>query len=277
VHRLINSPQNTGKTEPLAYIDATVKAGYEGVGMRTYRAPGRSYNFNPIVGNKDLERDVKHALADSGLEVYDLYSFYLQPEIDWDTVTPALEFGGEIGCKYALIIGDDPEWSRMVDNMGRVVDILEPLGMKAAFEAFARNAVADRPILSPTATCLKFIEDCKPKYVGMCLDPRQQYRDEQGFASLKGVGSNRDLVPYVQLNDQAVHGGSLGVLPGEGFVPLYDYLDALPSDIDISVEAQMPGNVYTGAEWCKVSVERIRRYLDRYHAARASPAASSVC
>src|SRR5262245_21241820 len=164
VHKLINSPQNTGKTEPLAYIDATVKAGYDGVGIRTYRAPGRSYNFNPIVGNKDLERDVKHALADSGLEVYDLYSFYLQPEIDWDTVTPQLELGGESGCKYALIIGDDPECSRMVDNMGRVVDILEPLGMKAAFEAFARNAVADRPILSPMTACVQFIEDCKPKY-----------------------------------------------------------------------------------------------------------------
>ena len=77
-----------------------MKAGYDGIGIRTYRAPGRTYNFNPIVGNKDLERDVKSALKDSDLEVYDLYSFYLQPEMDWDTITPALEFGGEIGCKY---------------------------------------------------------------------------------------------------------------------------------------------------------------------------------
>ena len=84
-----------------------------------YRAPGRSYNFNPIVGNKDLERDVKGALKDSGLEVYDLYSFYLQPEMDWKTITPALEYGGEIGCKYVLVIGDDPEWTRMIDTMGR--------------------------------------------------------------------------------------------------------------------------------------------------------------
>jgi len=49
-------------------------------------------------------------------------------------------------------------------------------------------------------------------------------------------------------------------------VPLYDYLGALPGDIDISVEAQMPIGVYTGAEWCKVSVERIRRYLERFDA-----------
>ena len=48
----------------------------------------------------------------------------------------------------------------------------------------------------------------------------------------------------------------------------HPYLDALPSDIDISVEAQMPENVFTGAEWCKVSVERIRRYLDRYAASK---------
>jgi hypothetical protein len=105
----------------------------------------------------------------------------------------------------------------------------------------------------------------------MCPDPRQQYRDEKGFASLKGVGTNRELVPYAQLNDQALHAGatgSTGILPGEGFVPLYDYLDTLSPDIDISVEAQMPEKVYTSAEWCKVSVERIRRYLDRYHANR---------
>jgi sugar phosphate isomerase/epimerase len=272
MYRLINSPQNTGKTEPLAYIEATLKAGYDGVGIRTFRAPGRMYNFNPIVGNKDLERDVKSALDASGLEVYDLYSFYLQPEMDWDVITPALEYGGVIGCKYVLVIGDDPDWTRMVDSMGRLIDIIQPLGMRAVFEAFARQAVADRPMLSPMAACLKFIEDCKPKYVGMCLDPRQQYRDEQGFDSLKSIGTDRTLIPYVQLNDQATHGGSLGILPGEGFVPLYDYLNALPPDIDISVEAQMPGNVYTGAEWCKVSVERIRRYLDRYLAARESQA-----
>jgi hypothetical protein len=47
MNKLINSPQNLGKTEPLAYIEATVRAGYEGIGIRTYRSPGRRYNFKP--------------------------------------------------------------------------------------------------------------------------------------------------------------------------------------------------------------------------------------
>ncbi|HEU0166460.1 MAG TPA: TIM barrel protein [Chloroflexota bacterium] len=255
MNKLINSPQNTGKTEPLAYIDATIKAGYEGIGIRSYRAPGRNYNFNPIVGNKDLERDVKNALKDSGLEVYDLYSFYLQPEMQWDLVKPALDFGGEIGCKFVLIIGDDPDWNRMLDTMGKMIDHIEPLGMKAVIEDFATA-------LTPLSTCIKFVNDCKPRYVGHCLDPRQGYRDEKGFGSLKDL--DLSLVPYVQLNDTAINGAQ-GVLPGEGYVPLYDYLDALPLDIDISTEAQMPpGNVYTGAEWSKITVERIHRFLERY-------------
>jgi len=269
VNKLINSPQNNGKTEPLAYIDATIKAGYDGIGIRTYRAKGRTYNFNPIVGNKDLERDVKQALKDSDLEVFDLYSFYLQPEMDWDVITPALEFGGEIGCKYCLIIGDDTDWNRMVDTMGRMVDLLTPLGMKAVFEGHASNAVAPAPVLTPLQKCVDFVNACKPKYVGICPDPRQFYRDEKGFDSLKAYGMDTELFPYVQLNDSALHQGSQGILPGEGFVPLYEYLDCLPVDVDISVEAQIaPGNVYTGAEWSKICVERIRHFLARYRATR---------
>lgn len=277
MYKLINSPQNTGKTEPLAYIEGSLKAGYDGVGIRTYRAPGRSYNFNPIVGNKDLERDVKSALADSGMEVYDLYSFYIQPEIDWNTVKPALEYGGEIGCKYVLVIADDTDWNRLVENTCRLVEIAEPLGMKAAFEGHASAAVAPHTILNTMDKCVKLVEDCKPKYVGMCLDPRQYIREEGNFDSLAAVGGNRELFPYVQLNDQVDMPGAgraAGILPGDGYVPLYDYLDKLPPDVDISVEAQMPPDVYTGAEWCKVSVERIRRYLSRYEAHRASRSGS---
>src|ERR1051326_1561521 len=154
MNKLVNSPQNLGTTPPLEYIEATLAAGYQAIGIRTYRAPGLTYNFNPIVGQPALMREVKRALAAANLEVYDNYSFYLRPEMEWDLILPALEFGGEIGCKYVLVIGDDPEWSRMVDTMGKIVDIVEPLGMKATIEAFATA-------LTPMSTCLKFVEDCK--------------------------------------------------------------------------------------------------------------------
>src|SRR3954465_10836061 len=84
VNKLINSPQNLGTTAPLDYIYATRNAGYEAIRIRLYRAPGRTYNFNPIVGNPTLMRDVKHTISNLGLEMYDIYSYYLQPTMEWD-------------------------------------------------------------------------------------------------------------------------------------------------------------------------------------------------
>jgi sugar phosphate isomerase/epimerase len=260
VNKLVNSPQNLGTTPPLEYIDATLKAGYEAIGIRTYRAPGLTYNFNPIVGQPDLMRDVKSALAGSGLEVYDNYSFYLRPEMEWDLILAALEFGGEIGCKYVLVIGDDPEWQRMSDSFVRICDFVSPMGQTVAVEATVRS-------LSPVKTAVQFMADCGRENVGICLDPRQTFRDEHGFSSLSTVDPK--WLPYAQLNDSSPVMPNAGLLPGEGVVPLDAYLDGLPAGIDISVEAQIPaGGVYSGAEWAKISVERIQRFLQAYAATK---------
>jgi len=260
MNKLINSPQNLGTTPPLEYIDATLKAGYEAIGIRLYRAPGRTYNFNPIVGNPALMREVKSALAASGLEVFDIYSFYLRPEMEWDLILPALDFGGELGAKYVLVIGDDPEWERMCDSFGRLCDRIAPMRQTAVVEATVAA-------LSPMSVAVKFMADCKRDNVGICLDPRQTFRDEHTFDVLHG--QDAALLPYAQINDSSPFLSNAGLLPGEGVVPLAAYLDALPADIPLSVEAQIPaGGVYTGAEWAKISVERIRRFLDGYAASK---------
>ncbi|HEY3058821.1 MAG TPA: TIM barrel protein [Chloroflexota bacterium] len=264
MNKLINSPQNLGTTPPLEYIDATLRAGYEAIGIRLYRAPGRTYNFNPIVGIPDLMRDVKHALDDSDLEVFDIYSFYLRPEMEWNLILPALDFGGELGARYVLVIGDDPEWNRMCDSFGRLCDRIAPMHQTAVVEATVGA-------LTPLSTAVKFMTDCQRDNVGICLDPRQTFRDELGFGALKKYDAK--WYPYAQINDSSSVLGNAGTLPGEGMVPLYDYLDALPPDIPLSVEAQIPrGDVYSGAEWAKISVERIRRFLEGYTAARPARA-----
>ncbi len=260
MNKLVNSPQNLGTTPPLEYIDATLKAGYSALGIRTYRAPGLTYNFNPIVGQPDLMRDVKRALANSGLEVYDNYSFYLRPEMEWDLILPALEYGGELGCKLVLVIGDDPEWQRMLDTFGRICEFVAPMNQSVAVEATVRS-------LSPVKTAIQFMQECEHENIGICLDPRQTFRDEHSMEPIRDVDAK--WLPYAQLNDSSPFLPNAGLLPGEGVVPLDAYLDNLPQGIDISVEAQIPaGNVYTGYEWAKISVERITRFLSAYEAGK---------
>jgi len=59
---------------------------------------------------------MKSRIADAGLEVFDLYSFYIRPETDIAEFAPSMELGAEFGAGYATVMGDDPDWSRQRDK-----------------------------------------------------------------------------------------------------------------------------------------------------------------
>src|SRR6266545_7896364 len=129
MNKIALAPTSLANSPPMEYISATAKAGYEAIGLRVFRSPGITYPFYPIAGDPALMRDVKKAVADSGMEVVDVLSFYMQEETDLDSFRAPLEFGKEIGATYALVIGDDPQWQRMVDNFGNFCDMAAGLGM----------------------------------------------------------------------------------------------------------------------------------------------------
>src|SRR5262245_60331234 len=110
------APTSLPDTGPMEYVDACAKAGYEAIVLRVYRSPGVNYPFNPVVDDPNLARDVKKAIADSGMEVVDILSFYMAPDVDFEPMKKPLEYGAELGATYALVIGDDDEWGRAADN-----------------------------------------------------------------------------------------------------------------------------------------------------------------
>src|SRR5262245_15572248 len=75
LHKLFIAPTSLQDTAPLDYIDATIAAGYDGIGLRVHRSPGLP--FHPVVGDAALIRDMRARL--DGFPVFDLYSFYLEP------------------------------------------------------------------------------------------------------------------------------------------------------------------------------------------------------
>jgi hypothetical protein len=115
------APTSLPNTPALDYIAAAREGGFEAIGMRFFRSPGLRYGFDPVAGDATRRREVKRALADSGMELLEVLSYYLQPEMDQDSMAPSLELAAELGAKYALVIGDDPEWARMVDNFWAIL------------------------------------------------------------------------------------------------------------------------------------------------------------
>ena len=265
------SPPTLPDTLPIEYVQAAAAAGYDAVGLRLARSP--LFPFHPVVGNAALIRELKRALASAGLAVLDIFSFYLQPATDVDSFTASLELGVELGARYALVAGDDEDWARLRDNLGRFCDAAGRFGVAAAVE-FA----VIRPLATLSQT-LRLLSELGRKNAVVCLDPLNFVRSGGSAALLRGLDPR--LFPYAQISDGVLGPGEPDLtklgrmspnqrrLPGEGTLPLRDILDALPAGLPLSVELPMPQTARLSArEWARTTAERTRRFLDEYYRAK---------
>jgi sugar phosphate isomerase/epimerase len=264
VHKLIIAPTTLQDTAPLDYIEATVAAGYDGIGLRVHRSPGLP--FFPVVGDAALIAEMKSRIADAGLAVFDLYSFYLEPATDVASFAPAMELGASFGAKYATVMGADADWARQRENFARTCDLAAQFGLVCSVE-FA--------VIRPLATLpqtVKLITEAQRDAV-ICIDPLHLARSGGSAADLKALDAK--YVPYAQISDGVLEPGEpdpalfgkLGMgtrkMPGEGTLPLRDIIAALPPNTPLSVELphalSAPGT--SARDWAKITADRTRQYL----------------
>ena len=256
---IILAPTTLMQAPPLEYIAAAADAGYDGIGLRLYPSPGMQ--FFPIVGDDRMMGEVRRAIADSGLRVFDVFTCYLQPEMGFEAMKRAHEFGAELGGKYALVIGDDENWDRMTEHFALLCDNAAEFGLVCALEA-----PVNRRRLNTLDLNLALIRDSRRKAV-LSIDPVQYVRAGHDFARLRSLDS--ELLPYSQIGDSpSAMFGDAYCMPGDGLVPLYDLLDVLPPNAPLSLEYHHRDESYTRAEWAKHVLEGTRAFLGRYYESR---------
>jgi sugar phosphate isomerase/epimerase len=264
VHQLIIAPTTLQDTAPLEYIEATIAAGYDGIGLRVHRSPGLP--FFPVVGDNALIRDMRSRLADSALTVLDLYSFYLEPETKVESFAPAMELGASFGAKYATVMGADTDWSRQRDNFIKTCDLAAQYGLTCSLE-FA--------VIRPLATLpqtVQLIAESK-RDAAICIDPLHLARSGSSPADVRALDPK--LFPYAQISDGVLEPGEpnpamfgkLGMgtraMAGEGMLPLRELFAALPKDIPLSVElphALAPKGT-SARDWARTTLQHTRDYL----------------
>jgi sugar phosphate isomerase/epimerase len=263
MHPIILAPTTLMTSPALEFIDAAIEAGYDGIGIRLYPSPGLP--FFPVVGDRDLMREVKQRIDDSGLQVCDVLTCYLQPEMDFEAMRVAHEFGAELGARYALAIGDDPEWDRMVQHFGRLCEQTTEVGLTCALEA----PVSSRA-LNTLALNLRLIDEAAPERAVLAIDPVHFHRSGATAEELRGLDPR--LIEYTQLRDTtSLTPGDPDCLPGEGTVPLHDILDVMPADLPLSVEYTHRDESMSASEWARHVIEGTRRFLDGYEARQETP------
>ncbi len=264
MNRLALAPTSLADATPREHVAAAAAAGFDLVGVRLNRSPGLP--FHPVVGDPARERALRRTLADGGIGVLEIFSFYLEPATRIADFVPALELGAALGGRYAMVIGEDAEPARLTDNFARLCEVAAPLGITATIEFVPFRALAT------LEQALGVLRGAAQPNAAICLDPLHFARSGGAPAQLAGL--DPALFPYAQLSDGVlgpgepdlarVRANGLGErrLPGEGALPLAALLRALPPGLPLSVEVPFPaGAALTAEQWARRVLEHTRRFL----------------
>jgi len=257
---------------PRELIDAAAAGGFDMVGLRVV-PPQPANRLMPGFDDPRLLSDLKALTRDTGVAVGMIEAIWLAADTDVRKIEPALAIGAELGAQFALICGDDPDEARMVDNLGRVARDAQGYGLEIAFEFMSTVVVRglDQALRIARATA-------QPN-VRLLVDALHLSRVGADLGALTPLDSS--VVSYVHLCDGAAPIPPAGSLrdeartgrfyPGEGELPLDDFLDAMPRDARIGMEA--PCRAYAHlppVERGRIAGRVSRAWMERYEERRAA-------
>lgn len=224
--------------DPIALIGAAAAAEFSHIGIRIV-PPTPDAPMRPVIGDVLYQRQIRQRLADSALKVLDIEAFWLTAETDVAEIAPAFAFGAELGATYVVVVGNDPERSRLIDNHARLAELAAAHGLKTSLEFIPYSEV-------------KTIEDAKDIVrasglagAGLLVDALHLSRSGGSPSDLAQLPAG--MVHYLHLCDApaalppnlaAIRREARGerLYPGEGQLPLAALLAAAP-DIPIGIEA----------------------------------------
>lgn len=220
---------------PPDLFDLAAATGYQRVGIRVLpAAPGAvAYPLAPVAVPAWRAR-----ARDAGVGIHDVEFIPLTPDVQVQAHAATLELAAELGAKRLNVSGDDEDFARLLDRFGAMCDLAAQFGLVVDLEFMRFRIVAN---LSQAVALVTQAGRANGKVL---LDLLHFHRSG-GFAD-QLAATPGDLFGSVQLCDaRLVDPGDAGIvaearegrlLPGEGELPLLGYLNALPSDIPMSVE-----------------------------------------
>jgi sugar phosphate isomerase/epimerase len=250
------------EASPLELIDAAAVAGFTHVGLRVIaRDPQPAWM--PVVGDAQKEREIKRRLAATGTKVLDLEVFWLAPDFKVADHVPALAFGGELGARHIVVICDDPDRNRAIENFASLCDAATPFALRPALEFIPYTQV------KTLAHALDMLRTADAANAGLLLDLLHLSRSGGSPADVTGISP--ELINFAHICDapapipQTVselrqEAREDRMYPGEGVLPISAFLAALPAETPVALEAPNPRHAHLSfAERARLAYASLRK------------------
>jgi len=268
-----------GDAGPLELIDAAATAGFDSVNMWLVEPVAMAHftsftrDVTPVVGNAPLIDAIRRRCDERGITIFTASPGWLGPAFDRASIAAVMETLEAVGARSLSLVGWDPERRRLAENFIAVceaaaairldvhLEFMTYAGLKTVEEARDLVARAGQPNARIIVDALHLDRSGGTPGAVRTLDPAT-------IASLQLCDAPRARPAAEKLRDESVNGRRL---PGEGELPLFALLDALPDGVVIELEtpdASLAGSSI--AERAQRCGDAARRFLEAYGAARPS-------
>lgn len=238
-----------------------------GIGLAPIARNGDEYPLWSLREDASLRRDMIAALRDSGVSLSIGEGFLIRPGCDVADTAADMDLMAELGVARVNVLSLDPDRNRGFDQCALFAEMAAARGLEATLEFVPGLPIGDLPT---TLAAVRHVG--RPNFRAL-IDAMHFFRTGAQAADLAAV--EPDLIGYIQLCDvplispfaeYADEARYERLPPGEGELPLFDLLAALPRDLIVGLEVPMRAKAAAGIgpkERLSGSVEATRALLER--------------
>ena len=227
---------------PLITIEAAAAAGFASVGIRL---TGRRLidPYHRIVGNGPAIRDIRQRLDDLGIRLSNVNAYSLFPDVSASSLEPVVEAAAALGSPTIVAICNQPDRARFGEVFGKYCEMAGKYRLRVALEFMKFSEI------KTLSQAVRVVEEFGAPDTGVLIDALHFYRSGGLAADLSGVDRRR--ISHFQLCDgptllhpteeeMRTESRSHRLAPGDGAIPLRDFLNVLPEEIEVEYEVPMP-------------------------------------
>jgi len=228
--------------EPVRFVELAGKLGCRAIGLAPSPITG-PLGSDPewsLRGEPARVATLKKALADSGVRVSLGEGFIIMPDRDIADTEADFDLMAELGAERLNACAMDPHPARNLDQFAVFATMAADRGLPVTIEFMPHTPVPD------LAAAITFVSDSGARNAGVLVDAMHLFCSGGTADALRGVSEG--MVTYAQLcdakHDRFYDGYFQDArderpLPGEGVLPLAQFLAALPAGCPIGIEAPM--------------------------------------
>jgi sugar phosphate isomerase/epimerase len=233
-----------GRMDPVQFIEEAAEAGFGRVGLLLATATSQPLEHE-IVGNSQVITAVRAALRRTGLAVFDVEAFVLSAQANIEAYRRVLEASAELGASHVScigvpVLGDLPQLgpAQRVHLLGQLCDVAGSFGLHVGVEFMLYRDIRT------AADALALVDATGCANCGLILDALHIHRAGTSVAELARLPASR--IAYAQICDAGGVSPPLDALPaeartgrlhpGDGILPLCNFLAMLPEGTPLAVE-----------------------------------------